>query len=95
MKELKADYPELVEISEDVYFYQMTKPNFEYLDKLRVVQAVQARNEARVRKDFKMADFIRDQLHSFDIILIDSPKGTKITLSDDFEPKQLNETLSW
>ena len=47
------------------------------LDESAVDQAVQARTEARARRDYKAADAIRNDLLEKNIILLDTPQGTR------------------
>jgi len=46
------------------------------LDESEIVRLIESRNQARKNKDFKTADFIRDELSSRGILLKDSPEGT-------------------
>ena len=41
-----------------------------------IAAAIQARNEARARKDFRRADAIRDELRQKGVLLEDTPSGT-------------------
>ncbi len=48
----------------------------EILDE-EIERLIEERNEARKRRDFATADKIRDQLQKMNIILEDTPQGTR------------------
>ena len=57
------------------------------IDKEKVNQLIEERNNARQNKEFKKADTLRETLLKMDILIKDSPEGTqwevnKTTISD-------------
>jgi cysteinyl-tRNA synthetase len=47
------------------------------LDEARIEEAITGRAEARKNKDYKRADEIRNMLLEKEIMLLDTPQGTK------------------
>jgi cysteinyl-tRNA synthetase len=65
----------LLEDSPEAFFSQISKPS--EIDPAEVEKMIMERSKARARKDWAMADSIRDRLLEMGIVLEDGPEGTK------------------
>jgi cysteinyl-tRNA synthetase len=65
----------LLEGSPEAFFSKISQPPD--IDPKEVEKMIRERSEARARKDWAMADSIRDRLQEMGIVLEDSPQGTK------------------
>ena len=64
----------LLEDNPEVFFSKISEPLD--IDPEEVEKMIRERSEARDRKDWTMADFIRDRLQEMGVVLEDGPQGT-------------------
>lgn len=79
---LQAMVAKLVELVE-IFGVDLTKTSTTAgLDTNKIDAMVKQRDEARQNRDFALADKLRDELHALNIILEDTPQGTRWRVDD-------------